>query len=164
MSSLAENADFRSGALPYRVAQPVFARYTKGMYYGDHIDDPVMGSRIEKFRTDLAVTLFLNDPSEYEGGELVLQSNFGEKRIKLAAGDAVLYPASSLHRIDEVTHGERLVAVTWIQSMVRDNEKRELLFGLDQARNDLLAQAPKNDTSKKVDHTYVNLVRMWSEL
>ena len=164
MSSLAENADFRSGALPYRVAQPVFARHTKGMYYGDHIDDPVMGSGIEKFRTDLAVTLFLNDPSEYEGGELVLQSNFGEKRIKLAAGDAVLYPASSLHRIDEVTHGERLVAVTWIQSMVRDNEKRELLFGLDQARNDLLAQAPKNDTSKKVDHTYVNLVRMWSEL
>jgi len=164
MSNLAENADFRSAALPYRVAQPVFARYTQGMHYGEHIDDPVMGGGHEKFRADIAVTLFLNEPTEYQGGELMIQSNFGEQDIKYAAGDAVLYPASSLHRVNEVTRGERLVAVTWIQSIVRDNEKRELLFGLDQARGDLLAQDAKNNTHKKVDHAYVNLVRMWSEL
>lgn len=164
MSSLAENVDFRSGALPYRVAQPVFARYTSGMHYGNHIDDPIMGGGIEKFRTDVAVTLFLNEPTEYDGGELVMQSSFGEQRIKYAAGDAVIYPADSLHRVEEVTRGERLVAVTWIQSMVRDAAKRELLYELDQARSTLLQNDPAAPTSQQVDHSYVNLVRMWSEV
>ncbi len=164
MSSLAENANFRSAALPYRVAQPVFARYTKGMHYGDHIDDPIMGGGLEKFRTDVAVTLFLNEPAEYDGGELVMQSSFGEQRIKYAAGDAVIYPANSLHRVEEVTRGERLVAVTWIQSMVRDTAKRELLYELDQARTTLLQNDPRAASCQQVDHTYVNLVRMWSEV
>lgn len=164
IGSLAEDTDFRSAALPYQVAQPVFARYTPGMHYGDHIDDPVMGTGPAKFRTDVAVTVFLNDPEDYEGGELVINTPFGENRVRLPAGDAVLYPASSLHRVENVTRGERLVAVSWIQSMVRDPAQRELLFELDQARNTLLRQNSEADTSKKVDRSYNNLIRMWSDI
>ena len=164
MGSLAENADFRSAALPFRVAQPVFARYTPGMRYGNHVDDPIMGGGIEKFRTDVAVTAFLNAPEDYDGGELVIQSPFGEQRVKYAAGDAVLYPANSVHRVEEVTKGERLVAVAWIQSMVRDASKRELLFELDQARNVLLQRDSEDPTTQQVDRSYVNLVRRWSEV
>ena len=164
MGSLAENADFRSAALPYRVAQPVFARYTPGMRYGNHVDDPIMGSGPEKFRTDVAVTVFLNAPEDYQGGELVIQSPFGEQRVKYAAGDAVLYPANSVHRVEEVSQGERLVAVAWIQSMVRDAAKRELLFELDQARNTLLQQDAEDPTAQRVDRSYVNLIRRWSEV
>ncbi|NOX93090.1 MAG: Fe2+-dependent dioxygenase [Gammaproteobacteria bacterium] len=164
MSSLAENADFRSAALPFRVAQPVFARYSPGMHYGNHIDDPIMGSGPNKFRTDVAVTVFLNSPEEYDGGELVIQSPFGEQRVKYAAGDAVLYPANNLHQVEEVTRGERLVAVTWIQSMVRDAARRELLFELGLARNTLLQQNAENPTAQQVDRSWVNLLRRWSEV
>jgi len=164
MGNLAENADFRSAALPLRVAQPVFARYVPGMRYGDHVDDPIMGGGMEKFRSDVAITVFLNAPADYDGGELVIQSTFGEQRVKYAAGDAVLYPANSVHRVEEVTRGERRVAVTWIQSMVRDASKRERLFELDQARNSLLQQNPEDPTTKKVDRSYVNLVRRWSDV
>ncbi|HHI92587.1 MAG TPA: Fe2+-dependent dioxygenase [Gammaproteobacteria bacterium] len=164
MGSLAENADFRSAALPFRVAQPVFARYRTGMRYGDHTDDPVMGNGLEKFRTDVAVTVFLNPPEDYDGGELVIHSPFGEQQVKYAAGDAVLYPANSLHRVKEVTGGERLVAVTWIQSMVRDSAKRELLYELDQARNALLRQNAADLTSQQVNRAYANLLRRWSEI
>lgn len=164
MSSLAESSAFRSGALPYRVAQPVLARYTPGMRYGDHIDDPIMGTGPHKFRTDVSVTVFLNDPDEYQGGELIINTTFGEKAVKLAAGSAVLYPSTSVHRVSEVTQGERIVAVVWIQSMVRDAAKRELLYQLDQARNTLLNAKPEAKETKQVDRSYVNLVRMWSEV
>jgi PKHD-type hydroxylase len=164
MRSLAEKAEFRSGALPYRVSQPVFARYVPGMNYGDHIDDPVMGGQGGQFRADIAVTLFLNPPNDYQGGELVINTTFGEQKVKLTAGDAVLYPASSVHRVAPVTTGERLVAVIWLQSMIRDPARRELLYALDQARNTLLQTAPQEDTTKQVDHAYTNLVRMWSEV
>lgn len=164
MSTLASNATFRDAALPHQVAQPVIARYTKGMSYGEHIDDPVMGGAGTHFRTDVAVTMFLNEPSQYEGGELVIKTTFGEQRVKLDAGDAVIYPASSIHRVNEVKSGERLVAVTWIQSMVRDPAKRELLYELSLARNALIDESPESETAKQVDHSYVNLVRMWSEI
>ena len=120
MGSLAENADFRSGALPYRVAQPVFARYTTGMLYGDHVDDPIMGNGPEKFRTDVSITVFLNNPDDYDGGELIINTTYGEKSVKLPAGSAVLYPSASVHRVTEITRGERLAAIVWLQSMVRD--------------------------------------------
>lgn len=164
MGTLANNIIFRDAVLPHQVAQPVFARYTPGMYYGDHIDDPVMGGAGAHFRTDVAVTVFLNEPDQYEGGELVINTNFGEQKIKLKAGAIVIYPASSIHRVNEVTRGERLVAVTWIQSMVRDPGKRELLYELAQARNDLMKQNPDSPTTRQVDHTYVNLIRMWSDI
>ena len=164
MSSLAENADFRSSALPYRVAQPVFARYTQGMHYGDHVDDPVMGSGPEKFRTDVSITVFLNNPDDYEGGELIINTTYGEKAVKLAAGSAVLYPSASVHRVTEITRGERLAAIIWLQSMVRDAGQRELLYQLDQARNQLLVSNPNAQETKQVDRSYVNLLRMWSDI
>lgn len=162
--ALAEREEFRNAVLPHRVSQPFFARYTKGMAYGDHIDDPIMGNVGERFRCDIAVTVFLNEPDDYEGGQLTINTTFGEQGIKLPAGDAVLYPASSLHRVQPVTKGERLVAVLWIQSLVREPAKRELLYELNQARETLIKEAPDNKNTALVDRSYTNLVRMWSEV
>ena len=162
MSAVAHNARYRSAALPNRMADFIIARYHPGMTYGDHVDDPIMGGG--KFRTDVSTTIFLNPPDSYDGGELVIRTSFGEKRVKLNAGDAVVYPSASVHHVAEVTRGERLVALTWIQSFVRDAARRELLFELDQAREHLLKTDPDADTTKYVDRSYANLLRMWAEL
>lgn len=164
MASLAHNGTFRHAALPHRVADPIFARYTPGMSYGDHVDDPFMGSTGPRFRTDVSMTLFLNPPETYEGGELCIRTPFGDREVKLAAGDAVIYPSSSLHRVMSVTHGERLVALTWIQSYVRDPARRELLYELNLAREQLLKDQPGTDTTAYVDRSHANLLRMWGEL
>ncbi|MBK5937983.1 Fe2+-dependent dioxygenase [Halochromatium roseum] len=164
MASLGHNERFRFGALPHRVADPIFARYRPGMTYGDHVDDPIMGSTGPRFRSDVSMTLFLNAPDTYDGGDLVMRTPFGDRRVKLPAGDAVIYPSSSLHQVAEVTRGERLVALTWIQSYVRDPAQRELLFELNQAREVLLKEAPTADHTALVDRSYSNLVRMWSDL
>ncbi|MFP4062930.1 MAG: Fe2+-dependent dioxygenase [Halochromatium sp.] len=164
MASLGHNARFRFGVLPHRVADPIFARYRPGMTYGDHVDDPIMGSSGPRFRSDVSMTLFLNEPQAYDGGELLMHTPFGAQRVKLPAGDAVVYPASSLHQVAEVTRGERLVALTWIQSYVRDPARRELLYELNQARELLLQEAPGAEHTGWVDRSYANLVRMWSEL
>jgi len=162
MPSVGHNALFRSAALPNKMADFIFARYHKGMHYGDHVDDPIMGGG--KFRTDVSMTVFLNDPSDYEGGELVIRTSFGDKKVKLAAGSAVVYPSSSVHHVAEVISGERLVALTWMQSFVKDAAQRELLFELDQSREYLLRQEPDAQHTKGVDRSYVNLLRMWSEI
>jgi PKHD-type hydroxylase len=164
MSSLVRHPLYQAGAMPYRVATPYYARYTRGMTYGDHVDDPVMGPPGGQYRSDVSTTVFLNEPHEYEGGELVVRTSYGEQALKLPAGDSVIYPSSSLHHINEVTAGERLVAVTWTQSMLRDPQQRELLFGLYQAREELLQTQADSDAATRVDHAYVNLVRMWAEL
>jgi len=164
MSSLGHNSTFKSFALPNKVADFIFARYQPGMRYGDHVDDPVMGGNGPRFRSDVSMTVFLNPPEAYDGGELVIRTPFGDKRVKLAAGDAVVYPSSSLHHVAEVTRGERLVALTWIQSLVRDAGRRELLFELDQAREHLLRSAPEEAHSQQVDRSYANLLRMWAEV
>lgn len=163
LGNLHHNETFRNAALPLRTATPFFASYGKGMAYGDHIDDPVMGQDI-RFRCDVACTVFFNNPDEYEGGELIIRTSFGDQMVKLPAGDAVLYPASSLHQVSEVTSGTRLVAVTWIQSMVKEPSKRELLYELGLAREKLLCEKPGADETAQVDHSYTNLVRMWSEV
>ncbi len=164
MASLGHNERFRFGALPHRVADPIFARYRPGMTYGDHVDDPIMGSTGPRFRSDLSMTLFLNPPEAYDGGELVMRTPFGDRQVKLPAGDAVIYPSSSLHQVAEVTRGERLVALTWVQSYVRDPAQRELLYELNQAREVLLKEAPSAEHTALVDRSYANLVRMWSDL
>jgi len=140
------------------------ARYQPGMAYGDHIDEPLMGAGGPRLRSDLSMTVFLNPPGQYEGGELVIHTGFGVQAVKLAAGDAVLYPSSSLHRVAEVTAGERLVALTWIQSDVRDAARREVLHELDKARQHLLAGDPESETARQVDRSYANLLRMWADL
>jgi len=164
MGSLVQHEEFKAAAIPLRVAAPYYARYSQGMTYGDHVDDPIMGTGGQQYRSDISTTVFLNEPDEYEGGELVIHTSFGEQRIKLTAGAAVVYPSSSLHHVAEVTKGVRLVAVTWSQSMVRDPAKRELLYQLNQAREALLKNRPEDKETKQVDVSYVNLFRMWSEI
>ena len=115
-------------------------------------------------RTDVSMTVFLNPPDAYDGGELVVRTTFGEKRVKLAAGDAIVYPSASVHHVAGVTRGERLVALTWIQSFVRDAARRELLFELDQAREHYLRTDPDAEATRYVDRSYANLLRMWAEV
>lgn len=164
MASLGHHETFRFAVLPHRVADPIIARYQPGMAYGDHIDDPIMGSGGPRFRSDCSLTLFLNPPSDYDGGELIIRSAFGEQAVKLAAGDAVIYPSSSLHRVAAVSRGERLVVLTWIQSYVRDPAQRELLYELNLAREHLQQTQPGAAHTGQVDRAYNNLVRMWSDL
>jgi len=164
MGTLVRHPAFKSAVLPHRVAVPFYARYTPGMEYGDHVDDPVMGPAGGRYRSDVSCTVYLNGPDGYDGGELVINTTFGTREVKLPAGDAVLYPSSSLHHVAPVTRGERLVAVTWIQSMVRDAARRELLHELNQAREKLLVEHPQAEETAQVDHAYVNLVRMWAEV
>ncbi len=164
MNSLLQHPEYQAAVFPYRVATPFYARYTKGMGYGDHVDDPVMGPMTGRYRSDVSTTVFLNQPEEYEGGELRINTPFGEKTVKLPAGDAVVYPSSSWHRVEQVTDGERLVAVTWTQSMVRDPARRELLYELGKARDKLLQMQPEAEETGKVSTAYVNLLRMWSEI
>ena len=163
MGSLVQHPVYQSATLPMKIASPFYARYRPGMTYGDHVDDPVMGPPQGRYRSDVSTTVFLNEPDSYEGGELVIRTSFGDQQIKLPAGYAVVYPSSSLHHVAEVTRGERLVAVTWAQSMVRDAAKRELLYELNQARENLLKQRPEEDETRRVDVAYVNLIRMWAE-
>lgn len=164
MGSLVKHPVYRSAAMPLKIAAPYYARYTSGMHYGDHVDDPIMGQGAELYRSDLSVTIFLNSPDDYDGGELVIQTSFGEQQAKLPAGDAIIYPSSSLHHVAEVTRGERLVAVSWIQSLVKDAEKRALLHEMNLARETLLQEQPDARVTAQVNHTYINLVRRWSEI
>src|SRR3977135_4538660 len=133
------NEVFRLAVRPKMLSPLLFSRYATGMQYGSHIDDALM----EGMRTDVAFTLFLCDPESYTGGELVIESASGEEPVKLAAGDLVAYPATTLHRVAEVTSGVRLAAVGWARSFIRDAARRELLFDLDTARRPIFAQAGK---------------------
>jgi PKHD-type hydroxylase len=164
MNSLVNHPVYRSAALPLRIAAPYYAHYTKGMSYGEHVDDPIMGQGSELYRSDISITIFLNSPDDYDGGELVIQTSFGEQQIKLPAGDAILYPSSSTHRVAEVSRGERLVAVSWVQSLVQEPEKRALLHDMNQARETLLRDKPDADETRQVNQSYINLVRMWSDI
>jgi PKHD-type hydroxylase len=164
MGALARHPVYRNGALPLHAASPLYARYRPGMTYGEHLDDPIMGAEGVLYRSDVAVTVFLSAPEEYDGGELVIRTAAGERSVKEAAGDAVLYPASTIHQVSPVTRGERLVAVTWVQSLVRDPARRELLYGLNAAREKLLAAAPEAEETAQVNAAYLNLIRMWSDI
>lgn len=163
MDALWRNETFQSFALPRRIMAPLFARYNVGMSYGSHVDVAIMGSDDEPVRSDLAMTIFLSDPATYEGGGLVLEMPFGEQEIKLPAGHALVYPATSLHRVEPVTRGVRLVAVTWIQSLVRDPQLRTVLFDLSiaAAKAEALGDAGLTSVLNKSCH---NLLRYAADL
>lgn len=164
MGRLIQHPVYLAAAHPLKIATPYYAKYVNNMSYGSHVDDPVMGPVGQRYRSDISITLFLNEPENYQGGELVIQTSFGEQTIKLKAGDAIMYPSSSTHRVAEITQGERIVAATWLQSMVRDPLKRELLYNLHQAREKLLQTDAGSAVTEKVSNAYINLVRMWSEV
>jgi PKHD-type hydroxylase len=166
LDALGRSALFITGALPKKTYPPLFNRYDGASNaFGNHIDNSVRTSPITGawVRTDLSATLFLSEPSEYDGGELVIEDTFGSQSIKLAAGDLILYPASSVHRVEPVTRGCRLAAFFWIESMVRDDAQRRLLFDLDMSI--LALRGSDGDTPPVVKLTgcYHNLLRMWAD-
>lgn len=164
MGKLVQNPTYIAAAFAKRIAAPFYAKYTEGMHYGNHIDDPVMGPANQRYRTDVSITIFLNNPDAYDGGELIISTAFGEQKVKLNAGDVVMYPSSSTHQVAEVTRGERLVAVTWLQSTIRDPAKREILYNLSQARETMIKTVPESAELEQVSNSYVNLLRMWSDI
>jgi PKHD-type hydroxylase len=166
LAALERHPLFISSALPNRVYPPMFNRYEGGMHFGSHVDGSVRllpGSNV-KIRTDLSATLFLADPASYDGGELQIEDVYGTQTIKLAAGDMVVYPASSLHQVTPVTRGARLACFFWVQSMVRDNEQRALLFDLDSSIQRLNASEADQQARVHLTGCYHNLLRMWSEV
>lgn len=156
---LLANEVFRLAARPKRLSPLLFSRYTEGMHYGTHVDDAVMNG----LRSDLSFTVFLSDPGEYEGGELVLERTDAEQPVKLNAGDAVLYPSTTLHRVETVTRGTRLAAVGWLQSLVRRADERELLFDLDTARLALFRREGRTAEFELLSKCLSNLLRLWVE-
>lgn len=165
LKKLGRNELFTSAALPLRVFPPLFNRYDAGMTFGTHIDNSIRfvpGAPI-RVRTDLSATLFLTDPADYDGGELVVEDTYGTHSVKLPAGDLILYPASSRHHVHAVTRGSRWSSFFWIQSMVRDDGRRALLFDLDVSVQGLRKQI--GDTAEVVRLTglYHNLIRQWAE-
>jgi PKHD-type hydroxylase len=158
MTALNQNALFRNAVFPLHVYPFLISKYKEGMEYGWHVDSPIMGNMM---RTDIAMTIFLNDPSEYEGGELELQSPTGSILYKLKKGDAVCYPCTQVHRVRKVTAGERHVAVTWIQSMVKATEQRTILFDMYTAIESLKNADPSQNTIQLLQQCHSNLLRMW---
>ena len=159
-SSLYANSIFQAFAFPKRVRAPIFSRYESGMNYGSHVDGAIMNDNGNLLRADLAVTLFLSPPESYDGGELVIELAYGEEEIKLAAGEAVVYSADSVHRVEPVTRGVRMAAVTWVQTAVRDSRMRTLLFDLFLALQKVEAN---EDPKLLLSKSYHNLLRMTSE-
>jgi PKHD-type hydroxylase len=167
LRALAKSLQFNSAAIPLRVFPPLFNRYDVGMRFGAHVDNAIRfiaGPNV-RVRTDLSATLFLTEPDDYDGGELVIEDTYGEQSVKFAAGDMVLYPASSLHRVEPVTRGSRWASFFWIQSMVKDDGARGLLFQLD--RSITKTRAELGDTHEAVlglTAVYHNLQRRWAEV
>lgn len=163
---LGQNAQFTSAALPLKVVPPLFNRYAGGQAYGSHVDGgirPVAGTSA-RVRTDLSATLFLSDPADYDGGELTIEDMFGQRSVKLESGDLVLYPSTSVHKVMPVTRGVRLASFFWIQSMVRDNEKRAVLFEVDSLVQKLgAAGAAQHEEALRLAGVYHNLLRFWAD-
>ena len=166
IETLGRNAQFHSAALPLKIVPPLFNRYAGGQAYGAHVDGgirPVAGSSA-RVRTDLSATLFLSDPADYDGGELTIEDTFGQQSIKLEAGDLVLYPGTSVHRVMPVTRGARVASFFWIQSMVRDNERRAMLYELDSIVQKLGgAGSAQHDEALRLAGIYHNLLRFWAD-
>lgn len=166
LSSLSKSPLFISAALPAKVFPPLINRYQSGQSFGTHIDNAIrqVPGTAHYVRTDLSATLFLVNPEDYEGGELVVEDNYGVHKVKLPAGHIVLYPASSLHRVNPVTKGARVASFFWIQSMVRDDGRRTILFDLDLAIQRLNKDIPSHESLVKLTGVYHNLLRSWAEV
>jgi PKHD-type hydroxylase len=166
LTALARSPLFMSAALPLRVFPPMFNRYTGGGHFGTHVDTAIraMVSTGQRIRTDVSATLFLSAPDEYDGGELLVEDTYGMHSMKLPAGHLVLYPSTSLHRVTPVTRGERIASFFWIQSMIRSDADRWLLYDLDTAIQSLAKEAPGNAAGVKLTGVYHNLLRRWAEM
>ncbi|MEO6924831.1 MAG: Fe2+-dependent dioxygenase [Bryocella sp.] len=171
LQALGTNQLFRSAALPLRVFPPLFNRYAGGQTFGTHVDNAIRthGASGGRIRTDLSCTLFFSEPDEYDGGELVIEDTYGSKSVKLPAGDLVLYPSTSLHHVTPVTRGARVASFFWLQSMIRQDVQRTLLFDLDTA----IQRLAGSETAEQVDvkqstvqltGVYHNLLRQWAEM
>ena len=166
LGALARSPLFMSSALPLRVFPPMFNRYTGGGHFGTHVDTAIraMATTGQRIRTDVSATLFLSAPEEYEGGELLVEDTYGSHSVKLPAGHLVLYPATSLHRVEPVTRGARVASFFWIQSMIRSDGDRSLLFDLDTAIQRLAVEVPGNAAGVQLTGVYHNLLRRWAEM
>ncbi len=158
------NPLLRTTAFPRRMTFPLVSKYETGMSYGWHIDNPIMSVMGSPVRTDIACTIFINESSAYAGGELIVRTGSGDVRVKLERGDAFIYPATSRHQVTEVTRGERIAVVFWIQSMIADTSKRELLHDLGMAYDRVLKESPESEALQAIQRAQTNLVRRWSEV
>jgi PKHD-type hydroxylase len=165
LSTLGQNALFIAAALPLRVFPPLFNRYTGGQSFGTHVDNAIrqVAGTGHRIRTDLSATLFLADPDEYDGGELTVEDTYGTHSVKLPAGHMILYPSTSLHHVRPVRRGTRVASFFWIQSMVRDDGERTLLFDLDSAIQQLNAANPDSAARVQLTGVYHNLLRRWAD-
>jgi len=163
---ISQNALFMSFSLPKRIYPPLFNCYRQGEHFGFHIDNAIRGIKgvKERVRTDLSATLFLSDPESYDGGELVIRDTYGEQSIKLAAGHMIVYPGTSVHRVNPVTRGKRLASFFWIESLIRDQAQRSILFDMDVAIQTLTAEQANPDSLLQLTGNYHNLLRMWSDV
>jgi PKHD-type hydroxylase len=166
LAGLARSPLFMSAALPLKVFPPMFNRYTGGGHFGTHVDTAIraVAATGQRIRTDLSATLFLAEPEEYDGGELMVEDTYGAHSVKLPAGHMVLYPATSLHRVEPVTRGARVASFFWIQSMIRSDGDRSLLFDLDQGIQRVAAEAPASGAAVALTGVYHNLMRRWAEM
>jgi PKHD-type hydroxylase len=166
LQALARSPLFHTAALPRHILPPMFNRYSGGQQFATHVDGAVrqVPGTAHRLRADLSATFFFSAPEEYDGGELVVHDTYGAKSIKLAAGHMILYPSTSLHHVTPVTRGSRLCSFFWIQSLVRDDGQRSLLFNLDVAIQRLNAAHPQDPTSVEFTGVYHNLVRQWAEV
>ena len=166
VAALERNPLFMAAALPSKVFPPLFNRYEGGQSFGNHVDNAVrqVTGTPHRVRTDLSVTLFLAQPEEYDGGELLVEDTYGVHGVKLPAGDLILYPASSLHRVNPVTRGARLASFFWVQSMVRDDGERALLFDLDTSIQRLIQDSPEHPSATQLTNVYHNLLRRWADV
>lgn len=163
-AALQNNAMFREAGLPKAVLPFMISMYEQGMQYGMHVDSPLMYAHPVQLRADMSMTIFLNDPSEYEGGELEIEDDGQPRLYKLNAGDAIIYSTTKLHRVREITKGKRVVAVTWIQSLVRDAAQRELLFRLKTLQEILNSQQQGSEAHLLSQQVHSNMLRMWSDM
>jgi PKHD-type hydroxylase len=166
LGALSRNALFVSAALPLRVFPPLFNCYRGGQAFGNHVDNAIRQAKANgaTIRTDLSATLFLTEPDEYDGGELMVEDTYGVHSVKLPSGHMVLYPASSLHKVTPVTRGARISSFFWIQSMLRDDGERTLLFDLDTAIQRLTVDLPEHPAAVQLTSVYHNLLRRWAEV